>query len=778
MRSRAPRPALSLRALLPLALTISVACIQTDATDLDSVAIDQIDATLTVVPVAKFNFQPASAPIPAGYTAETGLAFSTTRGFGWVRQDSLSSTHVPVDIAANTRDRNRAGIEQRLDTLIHMQLNTAAAWEHVLPSATYRVTVSAGDQPTYNSQHTIRVEGVTAINRFQGTTAVEYRQATVDVVVSDGRLTVDAIGGTNTKINYLEISRLDADGSAALSLENRDEIPFPDRLVTSKLSDLAQSQVTHSKSTLRIHSTGTSTLTITGLTVTGGFRLNPTRTFPINVAAGSSTDVTIEITAGISKVVSGNLAIASNAAGAAVTNVQLAGSSTAPEGGNEPTLPQVVQVFGYQTTIVASGQLLANKGHVEAVGDELLAPYWRVREPSQPVVVHHIAAYHGRSSKATFAWHDQGSSATNLLISTGATNAQTLLPRREGSTTLAAKGSFTSDGIFGFKSDDEWSDPTRNDHSADVSKGCQQPCGHHMRFWPAKDRSGVTIPGTYVIGIDIKGINYDYQDNVYLVSNVTPADATPVIPPPPGGVTASGGNGQATVRWNPSPGAISYTVKMSTSDTGPFGVVQAGIPGTTFTVTGLPNGIPHFFVVSATGTGGDSADSMPPAQATPSAGADITNLVVNDTGLGNDGIANNTQWSVRSNLAVGDVAFGDRTFTIAAVANSALLTRRWIRTAADSKSYAPTSPPLATFTLVGGTTVYLAIDNRHNAAGGRPAWLTDPGFTDEGSDIVVRQSSTSTFPYSVWKKTVAAGSTVTLPTINSSAAPGYLVIVE
>ena len=57
----------------------------------------------------------------------------------------------------------------------------------------------------YDSQHTVNVEGVTALNRFQATAAREYETATVTARVTDGRLTIDAIGGTNTKLNYVEI---------------------------------------------------------------------------------------------------------------------------------------------------------------------------------------------------------------------------------------------------------------------------------------------------------------------------------------------------------------------------------------------------------------------------------------------------------------------------------------------------------------------------------------------------------------------------------------------
>lgn len=167
---------------------------------------------------AKINFQPAGSPIPSGYTADTGAAYDSTRGFGWVRQDSLSSaTHVPLNISPNARDRNSSGVEQRLDTLIHMQypstinnstaVKIPAAWEYALPNGKYSVAVSVGNKDVYDdSTHRIRAEGVEVIRPFKGVTNHQFELGTATVNVSDGKLTIDAIGGTNTKINYLEIA--------------------------------------------------------------------------------------------------------------------------------------------------------------------------------------------------------------------------------------------------------------------------------------------------------------------------------------------------------------------------------------------------------------------------------------------------------------------------------------------------------------------------------------------------------------------------------------------
>lgn len=165
----------------------------------------------------KFNFQSAGATVPLGYTADTGAAYDATRGYGWVRQDSLSTTPVPLDISTNTRDRNKTGVDQRLDTLIHMQGNhitnlsgvkIPAAWEYALPTGKYSVTVSVGDCRYTDSTHRIRAEGVEVIRPFVCNSTHNYELGTTTVNVTDGKLTIDAIGGSNTKINYLEIAQV------------------------------------------------------------------------------------------------------------------------------------------------------------------------------------------------------------------------------------------------------------------------------------------------------------------------------------------------------------------------------------------------------------------------------------------------------------------------------------------------------------------------------------------------------------------------------------------
>ena len=154
--------------------------------------------------------------LPTGYVKDSGLGFDAARGFGWVTEASLSSaSHVALDVSPNARERDAVS-DQRQDTLIHMQypasvasstaVRTPAAWELAVPNGSYTVTVSVGDANAIDSSHRIRVEGQVAIAGFAPTSSNRFAQATITITVGDGRLTVDAIGGTNTKVNYVDVA--------------------------------------------------------------------------------------------------------------------------------------------------------------------------------------------------------------------------------------------------------------------------------------------------------------------------------------------------------------------------------------------------------------------------------------------------------------------------------------------------------------------------------------------------------------------------------------------
>lgn len=154
------------------------------------------------------NFQPATAAVPTGYTIDFGQGFDDARGYGWVSQGSS----VALDMTSRIFDRNAtldgAAVDQRLDTVALMQSGGApAAWEYALANGRYSVTISVGDTAGGSNQ-LINVEGLPTALAFTASGPQTFQLATRTIDVVDGRLTLDAIGGTDTRINFVEITAI------------------------------------------------------------------------------------------------------------------------------------------------------------------------------------------------------------------------------------------------------------------------------------------------------------------------------------------------------------------------------------------------------------------------------------------------------------------------------------------------------------------------------------------------------------------------------------------
>jgi len=171
--------------------------------------------------IIKVNFGSATVSAPEGYIQDIGGEYSDGRGYGWITQDSVGNDNpTPINISPNTRDRNSIQ-EDTFDSLIHLQyadtfdnqnsITTPAAWEYELANGQYTVAVSVGDPEFTDSNHVINIEGNSVISNFVPTQNQLFTTRTINVDVTDGKLTVDAIGGENTKLNFIEIAT--ADGS-------------------------------------------------------------------------------------------------------------------------------------------------------------------------------------------------------------------------------------------------------------------------------------------------------------------------------------------------------------------------------------------------------------------------------------------------------------------------------------------------------------------------------------------------------------------------------------
>ncbi|MDX2303316.1 MAG: malectin domain-containing carbohydrate-binding protein [Microscillaceae bacterium] len=173
---------------------------------------------LTIVDAAQelpelyVNFQDQTTAPPDGWLKDFGEPYGERNGvnqgtglkYGWV---SLSD-RTPLSLVGNGRNRNTSAIgEALLDaTFMHMQYNGSSGvpaigvWEVEVPNGYYDVTVTVGDINATDSQHSINVEGISLINKFAPTASQKLLTATTTTLISDGKVTLDPQGGTNTKI--------------------------------------------------------------------------------------------------------------------------------------------------------------------------------------------------------------------------------------------------------------------------------------------------------------------------------------------------------------------------------------------------------------------------------------------------------------------------------------------------------------------------------------------------------------------------------------------------
>jgi len=145
------------------------------------------------------------------------------------------------------------------------------------------------------------------------------------------------------------------------------------------------------------------------------------------------------------------------------------------------------------------------------------APHWQAVDASTPITVRELSSWHTQGNLAELKWFPVGSSSRNSLFKSAGSDAQSFLPHQEGSS-QPSFATFTPTGPFALKVDGESSEDSTN-----IQEQPGGGFGHHVRFWVAKDRNGNVIPNTYIMSMDYAAINYDYNDNTYLITNIKPA---------------------------------------------------------------------------------------------------------------------------------------------------------------------------------------------------------------------------------------------------------------
>ena len=453
----------------------------------------------------------------------------------------------------------------------------------------------------------------------------------------------------------------DAPNGPVIGLQNLDGVPFSDRLVFNRIQVTNSDQyvngdVVHDTGMLQVTNSGNQPLVINGLSFTDAAEwqlVNPP-TLPATVAPGGVLDLTIKFVAqsapphtnnelndyqdqeflpvtSVGGVWNDTLTVSTNDPASPLRTVQLAGYwQHHSEYEEEPGLQTIVnQIFGFGTNVSNTPQpQYPNNGKTPVYyGEEVPSAYWSIADNTLPISVRQLDALHNQEytnpqtnqtflTQAQIGWFAQGSATTKWLFAHQPRESQSLLPTIYGSTTAPAAGSFSYTGIFGWNLDGEKSDDSLNT----TDQATYGRSGHAVRFYPVRDRQGNLVPDEWLVVMDYQNgafDNSDYQDNVYLVTNMRPASQAPA----PTDLFATGIPVGVSLTWAELPYAnhVTFNVYRAGSTNGTFVKLNAGpVTQTGFLDTSAPSGSTSYYRVTAVDASSGIESVGSNAQATPS----------------------------------------------------------------------------------------------------------------------------------------------------------------
>jgi hypothetical protein len=201
-------------------------------------------------------------------------------------------------------------------------------------------------------------------------------------------------------------------------------------------------------------------------------------------------------------------------------------------GSTEPQLAQLMQLYGYQTSIGFSGGFQATTR--TTFGDEVVSPYFERANSSKPVRLTPIARYTGASYGNGHSGRTPYNSASKTTMyrfppdefvdeTPGDGTDSSIYVSNQKTFPSIASGTFTFNptarfGIYGnhaVYTDDRF------------NRGSDGTIYRNIRVYPAENENGTRIPNTWILAVDVNtdghDKNYDYQDQVMLLTNARPA---------------------------------------------------------------------------------------------------------------------------------------------------------------------------------------------------------------------------------------------------------------
>ena len=285
---------------------------------------------------------------------------------------------------------------------------------------------------------------------------------------------------------------------------------------------------TTSSQTVSLRNTGNAPLVIPA----GGVYLSGTAASQFHITSGPKVQTTVAPGSSVKVSVSfgatqlgpegATLVVKSNATNGSTLNVTLRGLGTKGlQGANEPSLQWILDTYQIPVKV---GDSTPAEGTLDdpprTPNDEVVAQMFR-KAGTGSVTITPIAVFSGEASPAlTLGYYARTGTtliAKKTLFTVPSADVQTVNPRVSGVTSFDP--GTTTFGLFS-----TWAAQNNRTVYSEDYRNTFIASGHRRMFrvYPLKTAGGAVVANSYVIGNE-EAFNHDYQDGVYIITNVKPA---------------------------------------------------------------------------------------------------------------------------------------------------------------------------------------------------------------------------------------------------------------